>query len=132
MCGISCSCRCQWLQIRLVSVLFFFFPLLPLVFPKCYSSGRVYVLQLFQLLSTVVRLDPGGMVEWKERGRTLYNLMIKSHSFSGPVWDMYDLYKCFSSVIASPPPPTPFLGCSVSNPFEILSPVDCVLFFPFS
>lgn len=88
-----------------VRAFFFFFPLLPLVFPKYYSSGRVYVLQLFQLLCTVVRLDPGGMVEWKERGRTLYNLMIKSHSFSGPVWDMYDLYKCFSSVIASSPHP---------------------------
>lgn len=62
-----------------------FFPFLTSGFPKCSSSERLSVLQLFPLQFTVILLEPCWCSAKLRERRVLYNLTGKSQSFSGSV-----------------------------------------------
>ena len=71
-------------------------------FPKNSSLDKVCTLQLFQCYLLLLYWSPVGVVVGCVGGKVIYNLMIKSQSFSGPVSLGFDFHKCFFALFFPP------------------------------
>lgn len=89
---------CQKVQISLVFL--FLFSILILDFPRCSSLEKIFLLQCFNLKSTITVLKPFCVVVKCEGEEPLYHLKIKTQSFYRPVSLGWKLHKFFSIRIA--------------------------------
>lgn len=90
MSHICCTCTVTRFKILLISL--FLSPLQILDFPKYFSSER------FCFAGRSAESPLGLLVKYREV-EAFYGVMIKSQSFSGPLSQDCDFYKCFSAFV---------------------------------